>query len=114
MSTLLNVESRATVALSSCRGKRVTGGIPVADDHTSTPVGDAPAVLAAVSQHAARSFGTVREAIDATLEVMRDLLNMEVRMVNQVEADRHTFTRLQLPSDLPELEGASTPLNHNF
>lgn len=80
----------------------------------ATPAGDSPAVLAAVSQHAARSFATVREAIDATLEVMRDLLNMEVRMVNQVEADRHTFTRLQLPSDLPELEGVSTPLNHNF
>jgi len=86
----------------------------VTGDRESSPVGDAPTVLAAVSQHAARSFATVREAIDATLEVMRDLLNMEVRMVNQVEADRHTFTRLQLPADLPDLEGASTPLNHNF
>jgi hypothetical protein len=75
---------------------------------------DAPATLAAVSQLAARSFADVREAIDATLTLMSDLLNMEVRMVNQVEADRHTFTRLQLPADFPPLEGLSTPLNHNF
>jgi hypothetical protein len=74
----------------------------------------APATLAAVSQLAARSFANVREAIDATLTLMSDLLNMEVRMVNQVEADLHTFTRLQLPADMPPLEGHSTPLNHNF
>lgn len=86
----------------------------MAGGHDPAPVIDAPAALAAVSQHAARSFATVREAIDATLALMRDLLNMEVRMVNQVEADRHTFTRLNLPPDMPALEGMSTPLNHNF
>ncbi|HEX5164255.1 MAG TPA: hypothetical protein VFV93_02570 [Thermomicrobiales bacterium] len=75
---------------------------------------DAPATLAAVSQLAARSFADVGEAIDATLTLMSDLLDMEVRMVNRVEADRHTFTRLQLPDDMPALEGLSTPLNHNF
>ena len=57
----------------------------MAGDRESTPAGDTPAVLAAVSQHAARSFATVREAIDAMLEVMRDVLNMEVRMVNQID-----------------------------
>lgn len=86
----------------------------MAGDREPAPVVDAPAALAAVSQHAASSFATVREAIDATLALMRDLLDMEVRMVNQVEGDRHTFTRLQLPSDMPALEGMSTPLNHNF
>ena len=70
--------------------------------------------LAAVSQLAARSFATVNEAIDATLSLMRTLLDMEVRMVNQVDGDRHTFTRVQVPSDLPPIEGLSTPLNHNF
>lgn len=75
---------------------------------------DSPEAISAVSQHAARSFATVREAIDATLSLMRELLGMEVRMVNQVEADRHTFTRLQLPAGMPPLEGVSTPLNHNF
>ena len=83
-------------------------------DREPMPVGDAPTALSVVSQHAARSFATVREAIDATLTLMRDLLDMEVRMVNQVDADRHTFTRLQLPDDMPSLEGASTPLEHNF
>ena len=86
----------------------------MAGDRDTVSASDAPEALSAVSQHAARSFATVREAIDATLTLMRDLLNMEVRMVNQVEADRHTFLRLQLPSDMPALEGMSTPLNHNF
>lgn len=86
----------------------------MAGDRDPEPGVDAPAALSAVSQHAARSFATVREAIDATLDLMREVLNMEVRMVNQVEADRHTFTRLQLPADMPALEGMSTPLNHNF
>ncbi len=70
--------------------------------------------LEAVSQHAARSFPTLREAIDATLTLMRNILDMEVLMVNRVEADRHTFTQLQRPPDVPNLEGMSTPLNHNF
>jgi hypothetical protein len=97
-------------------------GIPMAADHPLTsssdpardPSIDSPGSLAAVSQLAARSFANVNDAIDATLTLMRRLLGMEVRMVNQVEGDRHTFTRTQTPDDFPPLQGVSTPLNHNF
>ncbi len=75
---------------------------------------DSTAGLAAMSALAARSFPTIEEAVDATLDLMQRLLGMEVRMVNQVDGDLHTFRYLQLPPDLPDLTGMVTPLNHNF
>jgi hypothetical protein len=75
---------------------------------------DSRATLAAVSELAAESFATIEEAIEATLDLMRRLLGMEVRMVNQIEGDQLTFWRLQLPDDMPDLRGLVTPLNHNF
>ena len=75
---------------------------------------DAGETLAAVSELAARSFPTIDEAVDATLELMRRLLNMEVRMVNQIDGDQLTFKFQQLPPDFPDLRGMVTPLNHNF
>jgi hypothetical protein len=70
--------------------------------------------LAAVSELAATSFASLDEAIDATLSLMSRLLDMEVRMVNQILADRHRFQRMQAPGEFPNVEGMSTPLNHNF
>ena len=75
---------------------------------------DTSAGLAAVSDFAARSFPTVDEAVDATLDLIRRLLGMEVRMVNQIDGDQLTFRYLQLPPDVPDLTGVVTPLNHNF
>lgn len=75
---------------------------------------DSRATLAAVSELAAESFATIEEAIEATLDLMRRLLGMEVRMVNQVDGDQLTFKHLQLPDDLPDLRGVVTPLNQNF
>ncbi|RIK44789.1 MAG: hypothetical protein DCC58_07810 [Chloroflexi bacterium] len=70
--------------------------------------------LAAMSEFAVRSFATIEEAVEATLELMRRLLGMEVRMVNQIDGDQLTFRYLQLPPDFPNLQGMVTPLNHNF
>jgi hypothetical protein len=75
---------------------------------------DAVETLAAVSELAARSFPTIDEAVEATLELMRRLLNMEVRMVNQIDGDQLTFRYQQLPPDMPDMRGLVTPLNHNF
>ena len=75
---------------------------------------DAHATLSAVSEMAAESFLTIEEAIEATLELMRRLLGMEVRMVNQVVGDQLTFKHLHTPADMPNLQGVVTPLNHNF
>lgn len=75
---------------------------------------DTTAGLAAVSAFAAHSFPTIDEAVEATLELMRRLLGMEVRMVNQIDGDQLTFRYLQLPPDMPDLRGLVTPLNHNF
>jgi hypothetical protein len=75
---------------------------------------DAVETLAAVSELAARSFPTIDEAVEATLELMRHLLNMEVRMVNQIDGDQLTFRYQQLPPDMPDMRGLVTPLNHNF
>jgi hypothetical protein len=86
----------------------------IGSDRT-TPSGEDPAAaLTAVSQFAATSFGTVDEAIEATLRLMQQLLQMEVRMVNQIDGDQLLFRRLHLPDDMPPLEGLITPLNHNF
>jgi hypothetical protein len=87
------------------------------DIHSVAPAAgaeDPSATLAAVSQLAAMSFATVDEAIDATLRLMQRLLQMEVRMVNQIDGDQLLFRKLQLPGDMPPLEGLVTPLNHNF
>src|SRR5436190_13476823 len=78
--------------------------------HAAQPL-DARETLAAVSELAARSFPTIDEAVEATLDVMRRLLNMEVRMVNQVDGDQLTFRYQQLPTDFPDLRGMATPLN---
>lgn len=75
---------------------------------------DTTAGLSAMSEFAARSFPTIEEAVEATLDLMRRLLGMEVRMVNQVDGDQLTFRFLQLPPDMPDLRGVVTPLNHNF
>jgi hypothetical protein len=75
---------------------------------------DSTAGLSAMSEFAARSFPTIEEAVDATLDLMRRLLGMEVRMVNQIDGDQLTFRYMQLPPDLPDLRGLVTPLNHNF
>ena len=75
---------------------------------------DVRETLAAVSELAARSFPTIDEAVEATLDLMRRLLDMEVRMVNQIDGDRLTFRYQQLPPDMPDLRGMVTPLNHNF
>jgi hypothetical protein len=75
---------------------------------------DSAATLAAVSQLAATSFGTIDEAIEATLRLMQQLLQMEVRMVNQIDGDQLRFRKLHLPDDMPSLEGLVTPLSHNF
>ncbi len=84
------------------------------DDALPQPVLDTAAGLAAVSEFAASSFPTIEEAVEATLELMRRLLGMEVRMVNQIDGDRLTFRFLQVPVDFPDLSGMVTPLNHNF
>jgi hypothetical protein len=75
---------------------------------------DSRATLTAVSELAAESFATIEEAIEATLDLMRRLLGMEVRMVNQIVGDQLTFQQLQTPPDMPDLRGVVTPLNHNF
>lgn len=89
-------------------------GFPMVGDDDATISSSTHSALEAVSQHAVRSFPTLQEAIDATLTLIGNLLDMEVLMVNRVEADRHTFTRLHLPPDMPNLEGMSSPLSHNF
>jgi hypothetical protein len=89
---------------------------------SSLPLGAAPererldsrATLTAVSELAAESFATIEEAIEATLDLMRRLLGMEVRMVNQIVGDQLTFKQMQKPPDMPDLQGVVTPLNHNF
>lgn len=102
---------------------RGVSDMPARNDQTQRGIGplepatqpDSPsATLAAVSELAATSFSTVDEAIDATLRLMRRLLQMEVRMVNQIDGDQLLFRKLHLPADLPPLEGMVTPLNHNF
>jgi hypothetical protein len=75
---------------------------------------DAVEALEAVSELAARSFPSIDEAVEATLDLMRRLLHMEVRMVNQIDGDQLTFKYQQLPPDFPDLRGMVTPLNHNF
>jgi hypothetical protein len=75
---------------------------------------DSRATLTAVSELAAESFATIEEAIEATLDLMRRLLGMEVRMVNQIVGDQLTFKQLHTPPDMPDLHGVVTPLNHNF
>lgn len=72
------------------------------------------AALSAVSELAARSFATVDEAIDATLSLMRRVLAMEVRMVNQITGDQLTFRRLHTPAGFPDFVGHVSPLSHNF
>jgi hypothetical protein len=83
-------------------------------NNTDTVIARSGSHLSAVSELAARSFETLDEAIDATLAVMQRVLQMEVRMVNQITGDQLEFRRMKRPDDLPDLEGMVTPLNHNF